>query len=54
MTKKDYKLIAEAIADMKSPPLAKLCWAEHLADHFEKRDKTFNRQAFLEWCGVLG
>lgn len=54
MTRKDYRLLAEAIKHMKLTPLNKIFVAEHLADALEKDNPRFNREAFLEWAGVLG
>jgi hypothetical protein len=53
VTRKDYRVIATAIKKMKLMPLAKVCVAEDIADALGKAYPNFNREVFLEWCGVL-
>lgn len=49
MTRRDFRMLATALHDMKLTNLARITVAEHLADAIEKAHPNFNRDAFLEW-----
>jgi hypothetical protein len=52
MTKKDYQLIAQAIADTWCDAAAALLIAESVAKALEADNPLFNRDRFLAACGV--
>lgn len=52
MTKKDYELIAQAIADVWCDAEAQQLIAESLAAALATDNARFNRELFLAACGV--
>lgn len=52
MTKKDYELIAGTIAKMKSLVGEQLYVADLFADTLAKHDPRFDRDKFLQACGI--
>ena len=58
MTKKHYEAIAEAIADVIRPyderAVQSLVYEiiDNLADFFEQDNPKFDRQRFMESCGI--
>jgi hypothetical protein len=53
MTKKDYELIAQAIADTWCDAAAQLAIAESIAKALADTNPTFNIDRFLAMCGVV-
>jgi hypothetical protein len=52
MTKKDYELIAQAIADVWCDSEAQLLIAESLSRALWRENSRFNSELFLAACGV--
>lgn len=52
MTRKDYQLIAQAIADVWCENTAQLYIAESIADALAQDNPRFDRARFLDACGV--
>jgi hypothetical protein len=52
MTKKDYQLIAQAIADTWCDAAAQLAIAENIAKALADTNPLFDRDRFLAMCGV--
>lgn len=52
MSKKDYLLIAQAIADTWAEVESQRAIAESIATALEKDNPLFNRQRFLAACGI--
>jgi hypothetical protein len=52
MSKKDYKLIAQAIADTWCDANAQLAIAESLAESLASDNPNFNKSKFLIACGL--
>lgn len=52
MTKKDYELISQAIADVHCDSEAQLMIAESISNALEGENPRFNRDLFLRSCGV--
>lgn len=52
MSKKDYNLIAQAIADTYCDSAAQLAIAEKIADRLADENPLFDKQRFLAACGV--
>lgn len=53
LTKKDYELIATAIARARGDEGTKLRVAEELADKLKEENSRFERGRFLRACGVV-
>ena len=53
MTRKDYQLIAQAIADTWCDAAAQLAIAENIAKALADTNPFFDRDRFLAMCGVL-
>lgn len=53
MTRRDFRLLAATVKEMRLTNLARISVAEDLADALEKAYPNFNREVFLEACGVL-
>ena len=53
MTRKDYELIAQAIADTWCDAAAQLAIAENIAKALADANPTFNIDRFLAMCGVV-
>jgi hypothetical protein len=52
LSKKDYMLIAQAIADTWCDSAAQLAIAEKLADRLADENPSFDKLRFLAACGV--
>lgn len=52
MTRKDYELIAQAIANVWCDSEAQMAIAESLASELEQENPRFDRSRFLSACGV--
>jgi hypothetical protein len=52
MSKKDYELIAQAIADTWCDAEAQKLIAESLAEALQAENPLFNRTKFFQICGV--
>lgn len=52
MSKKDYILIAQAIADTWCDSAAQLAIAEKIADRLADENPLFDKLRFLAACGV--
>ena len=53
MTKKDYLLIAQAVADSWCDFESQKAIAENLATALENTNPLFNKEKFLVVCGVI-
>lgn len=53
MTKKDYNLIAQAIADCWVDAVAQKIIAESIADALSNESDRFDKNRFLLVCGVM-
>ena len=53
MTKKDYNLIAQAIADTWCDSEAQLLIAESIANALQAENELFDKSRFLQACGVI-
>ena len=53
MTRKDYELIAQAIADTWCDSEAQLAIAESIAKSLADENPKFSKEQFLAMCGVI-